>query len=182
MVSVQSIVITLALVSAWLITTRLFVAIGATRLAVHKGRVGLWYWDHFKAEPKARRVPIEDARQQNTRPGRVSASPTKVWNRTNQNAAVIMELLVSRDDLLTLLRQHPTSYSTTSSVQPAGSSAPLYLCLEENIRVDRWHRKAAHALDPGNGMLAGTIKPLARNPSFLQVGSTAKFPTLMMYV
>lgn len=65
-VSVQSKVHTCGVVAcdvvsaAWLIATRLLVAIGGTHLAVHKGRVGVWCWDHFRAEPKARRVPIED--------------------------------------------------------------------------------------------------------------------------
>ena len=72
-VSVQSKVHTCGVVvcdvvvrGAWLIAKRLLVATGGTHLAVHKGRVGVWCWGHFTAEPNARRVPIEDGKTKHT--------------------------------------------------------------------------------------------------------------------
>lgn len=139
MVSVQSIDMTWGcdVFSSWVITTRFFVATGGTRLAVHKGRVGLWCCDHFKAEPKARRVPIEDAQQpvstttDTTTHRQHSESPAKFWSRTNQNAAVyimkssrVCEILHSRL-LHTLYPTPPTSYSTAYSKTAPRPSLPM---------------------------------------------------------
>lgn len=110
---------------AWLIPTRLFVATGRTHLAVHKGRAGLLCWENFKAEPKARREPIEHVQQQTGQAQQLRAPSLRrnIWNLTNQNAACIYGTPQFREilpcfapcTLLAPCTQPPTSYSIAYS-------------------------------------------------------------------